>query len=228
MNLKIDGKTISDIIIGMSDGLTVPFALAAGLAGAIAQSNVVLVGGLAELAAGGISMGLGGFLAAKSEADKYQAELLREEQEVRESPEEEIKEVTEILKGYGLQGEALTAAVKSIISNHSNWVLFMMKEELGLEKPDPNQALKTAFFIGGAYVIGGIVPLAPYAFHFSVQTSLHLSILATCLALIIFGAIKGSLTSVPPVKSALETFCVGSVAAAAAYVIARLVSNQLG
>lgn len=225
MNLKIDGKTISDIIIGMSDGLTVPFALAAGLAGAIAQSHVVLVGGLAELAAGGISMGLGGYLAAKSEADTYQAELHREHREIRECPQEEIQEVREILEGYGLQGEALQGAVKGIISNREGWAQFMMKEELGLEQPNPRQALKTAFFIGGAYVVGGIVPLAPYALGLSVKTAFYSSIGTTSLALLLFGAVKGKFTSVPPLKSALETFVVGSVAACAAYVIARLVGG---
>lgn len=147
---KLDGQAIADIILGMSDGLTVPFALAAGLAGAIGQSHVVLIGGLAELAAGGISMGLGGYLAAKSQTDIYEAKLRREHREVLESPSEEIEEVRQILAGYGLQGEALVGAVKGIISNRSDWVLFMMKEELGLEQPDPKQALKTALFIGGA------------------------------------------------------------------------------
>ena len=226
MDFKLDGKAISDIILGMSDGLTVPFALAAGLAGAIAQSKVVLVGGLAELAAGGISMGLGGYLAAKSQADTYKAELRQENREIRECPSDEIEEVRQILEGYGLQGEALVAAVKGIISNQSRWALFMMKEELGLEQPDPKQALKTALFIGGAYVVGGIVPLAPYAFFPSVNTALHFSIGFTSLALLIFGAVKGKFTSIPPLKGALETFMVGSVAAGAAFVLARLLAGH--
>ena len=186
MNFKIDGKTISNIIIGMSDGLTVPFALAAGLAGAIAQSNVVLVGGLAELAAGGISMGLGGYLAAQSEADTYQAELERERKEIRETPHEEIEEVREILAGYGLEGVALQGALQGIISNREGWAQFMMREELGLEKPDPKQALKTAMFIGGSYIVGGIVPLTPYGFHLPVNTAFILSIVATSVALLVF------------------------------------------
>jgi vacuolar iron transporter family protein len=226
MNFKIDGKTISDIIIGMSDGLTVPFALAAGLAGAIAQSNIVLTAGLAELAAGGISMGLGGYLAAKSEADTYEAELRREKQEIVECPEEEIAEVRGILAGYGLEGDTLEAAVKGIIANREGWAQFMMKEELGLEKPHPEQALKTAFFIGGSYIVGGIVPLIPYAFGLTVKDAFYLSIFATSIALIIFGAVKGKFTSVPPLKGALETFLVGSAAAFAAYSIARLVQGH--
>ena len=226
MNLKLDGKAISDIILGMSDGLTVPFALAAGLAGAIAQSNVVLIGGLAELAAGGISMGLGGYLAAKSQADTYRAELARERQEVQDCPAEEVEEVKQILESYGLQGEALAGAVKGIISNRSGWVRFMMKEELGLEQPDPKQALKTALLIGGAYIVGGIVPLAPYAFASSVNAALHLSIGVTSLALLVFGAVKGRFTSIPPLKGALETFMVGSVAAGAAFVLARLLAGH--
>jgi len=174
---------------------------------------------LAELAAGGISMGLGGYLAAKSEADTYHAELQREHREIRECPEEEIEEVRQILEGYGLQGEALVGAVKGIISNRSGWALFMMKEELGLERPNPKQALKTALFIGGSYIVGGIVPLAPYVFGLSINTALHLSIVSTCVALLIFGGVKGKFTSVPPLKGALETFLVGSVAACAAYLL---------
>ena len=226
MNLKLDGKAISDIILGMSDGLTVPFALAAGLAGAIAQSHVVLIGGLAELAAGGISMGLGGYLATKSQADTYKAELQREHQEIGECPDEEVEEVRQILENYGLQGEALTGAVKGIISNRSGWALFMMREELGLEKPDAKQALKTALFIGGAYIVGGIVPLTPYAVIPTVNTALHVSIGVTSLALLIFGAVKGKFTSIPPLKGALETFMVGGVAAAAAFVLARLLAGH--
>jgi len=225
MDFKIDGKTISDIIIGMSDGLTVPFALAAGLA-ALGQSHVVLIGELAELAAGGISMGLGGYLAAQSERDTYRAKLQREQREIRECPKEEIEEVRQILADYGLQKEALEGAVKGIISNRSGWAQFMMKEELGLEQPNSNQTLKTALFIGGSYIVGGIVPLSPYAFGLSVKTALYLSIGVTSLALLVFGAVKGKFTEVPPLKSALETFMVGSVAAAAAYALARLLTGH--
>jgi len=225
MNLKIDGKTISDIIIGMSDGLTVPFALAAGLA-AIGQSHVVLIGGLAELAAGGISMGLGGFLAAQSERDTYSAKIQQEQLEIRECPQEEIAEVRQILANYGLQKEALEGAVEGVISNREGWAQFMMKEELGLEQPNSDQALKTALFIGGSYLVGGIVPLSPYAFGLSVKTALYLSIGVTSLALLVFGAVKGKFTSVPPLKSALETFVVGSVAAAAAYTLAQLLTGH--
>ncbi len=227
MNLKIDGKTISDIVIGMSDGLTVPFALAAGLAGAIAQSHIVLVGGLSELAAGGISMGLGGYLAAKSERDIYVAKLRQEQQSIRAVPEEEIEEVRQLLADYGLQEEALQGAVNGIISNHEGWARFMMREELGLEQPQPDQALKTALCIGGAYIVGGAVPLLPYAFGFPIMTAFYGSVGVTSIALLIFGAVKGKFTSVPPLKSGLETFMVGSLAAAAAYVLARLVVKML-
>jgi vacuolar iron transporter family protein len=224
MNLKLDGKTISDITLGMSDGLTVPFALAAGLAGAISQSHVVLIGGLAELSAGGISMGLEGYLAAKSQADTYKAELQQEHQEMK-CPDEEVEEVRQILENYGLQGEALTGAVKGTISNRSGWAQFMMKEELGLEQPESKQALKTALFIGGAYVVGRIVPLAPYGIVPSVSTALYVSIGVTSLALLIFGALKGKFTSILPLEGSLETFMVGSLAAAAAFVLARLLAR---
>lgn len=226
MNFKIDGKTTSDIIIGLSDGLTVPFALAAGLAGATSQSHIVLVGGLAELAAGSISMGLGGYLAAKSEGDSYNAELQREQQEIEDCPDEEVNEVRQILAGYGLQDDALQGAVQGIIENRQGWALFMMKEELGLERPDASQALKTALFIGGSYLVGGSLPLSPYALGLAVKPAFYLSIGVTSIALLVFGALKGRFTDVPLLKSSLETFMVGSVAAAAAYLLARLVGGH--
>lgn len=221
------GETVRDIIIGMSDGLTVPFALAAGLAGAISQSSVVIAGGLSEIAAGAISMGLGGYLAAQSEGDTYRAELERERREVQEVPQVETEEVQQILGTYGLEGEALKAAVQGIISNHKTWVNFMMREELGLDEPDPKRALTSALTIGGSYATGGIVPLSPYAFGLSVETAFILSIATTSVALLAFGAIKGKFTAVPPLKSALQTLLVGSVAAIGAYVLARWVGGHI-
>lgn len=220
------GETVRDIIIGMSDGLTVPFALAAGLAGSISQSSVVIAGGMSEIAAGAISMGLGGYLAAQSEADTYRAELERERREVREVPHRETEEVREILAGYGLEGEALKASVQGIISNHQNWVKFMMREELGLDEPDPKRAVFSAITIGGSYIAGGVVPLAPYALGLPVETAFLWSIVTTSVALLIFGAIKGKFTSVSPLKSGLQTLLVGSIAAIAAYGLARLVSGH--
>src|SRR5438067_2647010 len=154
---------VRDVIIGMSDGLTVPFALAAGLSGSIGDAFVVVVAGLAEMTAGGISMGLGGYLAGRSEVDTYRAELERERTEVRDMPQAEVAEVRKIFADYGLQGQSLDAAVNAVTSNATSWVGFMMREELGLERPDPRQALRSALTIGLAYVVGGLVPLAPYA-----------------------------------------------------------------
>ncbi|MBV9387557.1 MAG: VIT1/CCC1 transporter family protein [Chroococcidiopsidaceae cyanobacterium CP_BM_ER_R8_30] len=225
-NHIISAETVRDIILGMSDGLTVPFALAAGLAGAISQSSVVVAGGLSEIAAGAISMGLGGYLAAQSEADTYRAELAREHREVREVPHLEAEEVREILASYGLAGETLRAAVQGIISDQKTWVHFMMREELGLEKPDPKRATSSALTIGGSYIAGGFVPLAPYFFSLPVETAFFWSIVTTSVALFVFGAVKGKFTSVPPLKSALQTLIVGSVAATAAYGLARLVGGH--
>jgi VIT1/CCC1 family predicted Fe2+/Mn2+ transporter len=217
--------TVRDIVIGMSDGLTVPFALAAGLSGAVDSAFLVLVAGIAEMAAGSIAMGLGGYLAAKSESDTYQAELERERREVRDVPEVEAGEVRDIFGGYGLKGLALEEAVGAIRSNPHVWVRFMMREELGLEEPDPKRALRSALTIGLSYVAGGLVPLAPYAVGLSISTALMVSVVVTFLALLAFGAIKGQFTGVPPLKSALQTALVGGVAAGAAYALARLVSG---
>jgi vacuolar iron transporter family protein len=217
---------VRDIVIGMSDGLTVPFALAAGLSGAVHSSFLVLVAGIAEMTAGSIAMGLGGYLAAKSEADSYQSELARERREVKEVPNAEVAEVRKIFSGYGMRGEALDAAVAAICSDQNAWVKFMMREELGLEEPDPGRALRSALTIGLSYVAGGILPLAPYAFNVSLTTALLASVGVTLVALFVFGAVKGRFTGVPPLRGAVQTALVGGIAAGAAYGLARLVSGS--
>jgi len=216
--------TIRDVVIGMSDGLTVPFALAAGLSGAVDNSFVVLVAGIAEMTAGSIAMGLGGYLAAKSEADTYRSELERERREVREQAADETKEVRQIFAGYGLQGPALQSAVNAVTSEPEGWVRFMMREELGLEEPDPKRALQSALTIGFSYIAGGMLPLAPYAVGLPLATALLASVVITLLALLVFGAVKGHFTGVPPLQGALQTALVGGAAAGAAYGLARLLS----
>ncbi|CAM3755505.1 Nodulin 21-related protein [Deinococcus saxicola] len=218
-------ETVRDVVIGMSDALTVPFALAAGLSGAVASSGLVLVAGLAEVAAGSIAMGLGGFLAARSDAESYRSELARERQEVKELPEIETEEVREIFSGYGLQGDALEQATQAVISNLDSWVQFMMRNELGLEEPDPSRAPKSALTIGGSYVLGGLIPLAPYVFGWPIGEALRISVIVTLLALAVFGAVKALFTGVSVVGSALQTTLVGGLAAGAAFLIARAVSG---
>ncbi len=216
---------VRDVVIGMSDGLTVPFALAAGLSGAVDRSLLVLVAGIAEMAAGSIAMGLGGYMAAKSEADTYRSELERECREVHDVPRVEAAEVKEIFAGYGLKGEPLDRAVEAISSNVDGWVRFMMREELGLEEPDPKRAFRSAVTIGLSYVAGGLVPLAPYTLGLPVSSALLVSVAVTLIALLVFGAIKGYFTGVPPLKGALQTALVGGLAAGAAYALARLVTS---
>jgi len=217
--------TVRDVVIGMSDGLTVPFALAAGLSGAVDNSFVVLVAGVAEMAAGSMAMGLGGYLAARSEADTYQSELARERAEVGNVPDVETQEVREIFSGYGLRGDALESAVEAVRSSPEGWVRFMMREELGLEEPDPKRAPQSAITIGVSYVLGGLVPLSPYALGLPLETAFLWSIAVTLLALLAFGATKARFTGVPMLRGAIQTAVVGGVAAGAAYGLARLVSQ---
>jgi VIT1/CCC1 family predicted Fe2+/Mn2+ transporter len=217
--------TVRDVVIGMSDGLTVPFALAAGLSGAVQSSFLVLVAGIAEMAAGSIAMGLGGYLAAKSEADSYRSELTREWREVRELPDAETAEVRQIFSDYGLAGDALDAATAAIRSTPDGWVRFMMREELGLDEPDPGRALRSALTIGLSYVAGGFLPLLPYALGLPLSDAFLISIVVTLLALLVFGAVKGHFTGVAPLRGALQTAIVGGVAAGFAYGLARLVSG---
>lgn len=215
-------ESVRDIVIGMSDGLTVPFALAAGLSGAVNSSGLILTAGLAEVAAGAIAMGLGGYLAAKTDEEHYASELSREEREIVEVPHKEIAEVEEVFQAYGLDHATAKPLVDAICADPRRWVDFMMRFELGLEKPNPGRAATSAATIAGSYVAGGLVPLAPYFFLDSVARGLVGSILVTLTALLVFGYIKGRFTTPHPARSALQTVFVGGLAAAAAYAIAKL------
>jgi VIT1/CCC1 family predicted Fe2+/Mn2+ transporter len=218
-------EVVRDVVIGMSDGLTVPFALAAGLTGAVSQTHIIVTAGLAEIAAGAIAMGLGGYLAAKSDAEHYAKEREREKREVAEIPHEEMREVAEVFQSYGLTEAETWPIVQALRKQPKQWIDFMMRFELGLEKPEPKRAVTSAFTIGGAYVAGGFIPLAPYMFTNNVSTALLFSIAVTLVALLIFGLVKGRFTGTKPVRSALQTALIGSAAAGAAFLIARLISE---
>lgn len=217
------GEIVRDIIIGVSDGLTVPFALAAGLSGANATSSIVLTAGIAEVAAGAISMGLGGYLAAKSEADHYARELRREQEEIKSVPDTEAAEVAEILAHYGIEPHEYGPVVSALRKKPQAWLDFMMKFELGLEKPDPRRALQSALTIAIAYILGGFVPLIPYMFIPSAQDAVIASVILTLAALLIFGFAKGYFTGNKPFRSAFQTALIGAIASAAAYGIAKAV-----
>ncbi len=219
--------TVRDIVIGMSDGLTVPFALAAGLSGALAENAnaIVVTAGLAEIAAGSIAMGLGGYLAARTDAEHYASELAREERETIELPEREEAEVAEVFREFGMPEDTVISAVKAIRSDQRRWVDFMMRFELGLEKPDPSRARRSATTIAVSYVVGGLVPLVPYLVLPTVHAGLIGSVVVTLVALLIFGYVKGRFTTPRPIRSAWQTAAVGSLAAGAAFVIARLVGH---
>jgi VIT1/CCC1 family predicted Fe2+/Mn2+ transporter len=217
-------ELVRDIVIGMSDGLTVPFALAAGISGAVNSSHIVVVAGLAEIAAGSIAMGLGGYLAAKSDAEHYESERLREEREIVERVDDEINETREIFESYGLSEEESVPLIASIRKRPVSWVDFMMRFELGLERPDPKRALSSAATIAGAYIAGGFIPLSPYMIVKTTGQAFWWSVAVTLLALAVFGYIKGRFTGAKPVRSGLQTVVIGGLAAAAAYVIAKAIS----
>ena len=218
-------EVVRDIVIGMSDGLTVPFALAAGLTGAVNSTGIIVTAGLAEIAAGSIAMGLGGYLAAKSDAEHYAKEREREKREVAEIPHEEMREVAEVFQAYGLTEDETWPIVQALKRQPQNWIDFMMRFELGLEKPEPRRALTSAATIGGAYVAGGLIPLAPYIFTQTASTALLYSVVLTLMALLVFGFVKGRFTGTKPIRSALQTALIGSAAAGAAFAIARAISG---
>jgi vacuolar iron transporter family protein len=216
--------SVRDVVIGMADGLTVPFALAAGLS-AVAASRVVVVAGLAEIAAGSIAMGLGGYLAARSDAEYYESERRREEAEIVEKPEAERQEVREILESYGLEEEHVAGILAHFEAKPKIWVDWMMRFELGMEAPDPRRALRSALTIAASYIAGGFIPLSPYMMTETAAAALGYSVVATVVALAIFGYVKGRFTGASPVKSSIQTTVIGGLAAGAAYAIAKMFSS---
>jgi VIT1/CCC1 family predicted Fe2+/Mn2+ transporter len=213
---------LRDIVIGMSDGLTVPFALAAGLSGAVSSTGIIIIAGIAEIAAGSIAMGLGGYLAGKTEIDHYNSELKREYEEVELVPEKEKEEVREFFGNLGLSEEVQHKAANEIAKDKKKWVDFMMKYELGLDKPDPKRATKSALNIGLSYVVGGLVPLSPYFFIDTPVKALELSAIVTLICLFVFGYFKSKMTGVHPLAGALKVMLIGAVAAGAAYGVAKI------
>ena len=216
---------LRDIVIGMSDGLTVPFALAAGLSGAVDSNHLVVIAGLAEVAAGSIAMGLGGFLAGKTEIDHYNSELKREYNEVERVPEKEKEEVREFFEHLGLSPAVQQQAVTELTKDKDRWVDFMMKHELGLDKPDEKRARKSAFNIGLSYIVGGMVPLAPYFFLEDTLEGLKISAIITLIALFVFGYFKAKMTGISPVLGGLKVMLIGAIAAGAAFGIAKLIQG---
>ena len=221
--------TVRDVVIGMADGLTVPFALAAGITGAVGAivasaqaTHLVVTAGFAEIVAGSIAMGLGGYLAAKTDAEHYASELQREYREIIELRDHEVAEVEDVFKGYGLSPEEMAPAVKAICADDKRWVDFMMRFELGLEEPHPRRARLSAMTIAGSYIFGGLIPLAPYMIATHVLTGLWYSVAITLLALAVFGAIKAHFTGISKLRGAGQTVFTGGLAAGAAFFIARL------
>jgi VIT1/CCC1 family predicted Fe2+/Mn2+ transporter len=218
-------EVVRDLVIGTADGLTVPFALAAGLSGAVAANPLIVTAGLVGIAAGCIATGLGGYLAARSEADHYAAERRREEEETVEYEDRERWEVAAILHRYGVRGDALRLAVDSICADRRRWVDFMMRFELDLKEPEPRRAAKSAVAIGGAHVVGGLIPLAPYMIFATTAPALAVSSVLTGCALFGFGWLKSRATGLPPLRGALQTLGIGGAAAAVAYLVANAVGG---
>lgn len=224
-------ESVRDVVIGLSDGLTVPFALAAGLSGAISSARIIVLAGLAEIAAGSIAMGLGGYLAARGDAEHYASELKREQDEVVHRPDDEAEEIYHIFDQYSVPRDAAAPVLAALQQNHPAYVDFMMRFELGLEKPEPGRALRSALTIAASYIAGGLVPLLPYmlvgriALISSSPVALVASVIITLLALAFFGGVKGRLVGTGALRSALQTTLIGGAAAAAAYGLAHLLNH---
>jgi len=225
-------ESVRDVVIGLSDGLTVPFALAAGLSGAVSSAHIIVLAGLAEIAAGSIAMGLGGYLAARGDAEHYASELAREQEEVITRPEDEAEEIYQIFDQYAVPREAAAPVLAALQQNHPAYVDFMMRFELGLERPAATRASRSALTIATSYIAGGIVPLLPYMFVGpstsiipNTATALQISVLITLLALALFGALKGRLLGTGALRSAIQTTLIGGAAAAVAYTLARLLNR---
>ena len=213
---------LTDVVIGMSDGLTVPFALAAGLSGAVSSTGIIVIAGIAEICAGSIAMGLGGYLAGKTEQDHYKTELQREFYEVDNLRDREVAETKEFFANIGLSEELQEKATEEIAKDKKQWVDFMMKYELGLDKPDPRRATKSALNIGISYIVGGLVPLSPYFFVDQPVTGLKISAIVTLLCLFVFGWFKSKVTGINPWAGAARVTLIGALAAAAAFGVAKI------
>ena len=221
----VSPATLTDIVIGMSDGLTVPFALAAGISGAVQGTNLIIIAGLAEIAAGSIAMGLGGYLAGKTEIDHYNSELKREYYEVENLPHIEKQEVKDFFSSLGLSEEVQEKAMEEVTKDKEKWVDLMMKYELGLEKPEPARARKSAFNIGVSYIVGGLIPLSPYFFVSQSIDGLKISSVITLISLFVFGYFKSKITGVNALAGALRVMIIGAIAAGCAFGIARLIEH---
>ncbi|MGZ3873121.1 MAG: VIT1/CCC1 transporter family protein [Mucilaginibacter sp.] len=217
--------TIRDIVIGMSDGLTVPFALAAGLSGAVNSSGIVVTAGIAEIVAGSIAMGLGGFLAGRTESDHYESELKREYEEIERVPEQEKLEVREVFAGFGLSDGLQHQIADEMAKDKDKWADFMMRYELGLEKPEANRASQSAITIGVSYIVGGIIPLSPYFFESNSQNALYYSCAITMVCLFVFGYFKSKVTGQPAFTGAVKVLLIGALAAATAFLMAKLING---
>ncbi len=217
-------EKVRDFVIGMSDGLTVPFALAAGLSGAVNSTDIVITAGLAEIAAGSIAMGLGGYLAGRTEIEHYDTEEKREYDEIIHKHEIEIKETKEIFAQYGINEELQEKIAREMAKKPKEWVDFMMRFELGLERPDKNRAHQSAFIIATSYIIGGLIPLSAYFFTKTAQQGLIYSSIITLICLVVFGLVKSKLTGQPLLKGAMRVTLIGAAAAAAAFAIAKAIT----
>lgn len=217
---------IKDVIIGMSDGITVPFALTAGISGAVDSNTIIITAGLAEICAGAIAMGLGGFLAGKTEEEHYFSELHREYKEVDEKYEMEKQEVRDVFAAYGLSKDVQDRVADELAKDKDKWVDFMMRYELGLEKPDAKRARKSAINIAISYIVGGLIPLMGYVFTSNPLNGLRDSAIITIICLIVFGYYKSKLTGQKPFAGALKTTVIGVLAAATAFGIAWLFNHS--
>jgi VIT1/CCC1 family predicted Fe2+/Mn2+ transporter len=219
-------ETIRDIVIGMSDGLTVPFALAAGLSGAVSSSALVVTAGIAEIVAGSIAMGLGGYLAGRTEVDHYRSELKREYDEVERVPDQEKAEVKKVFAGFGLSKHLQDEIADELAKDRTQWVEFMMRYELGLEEPDANRATQSAITIGISYIVGGVIPLSPYIIIHEAQEALYYSCGVTIICLFIFGYFKSKMTGQHALSGALKVVIIGALAAGAAFIMAKLITGK--
>jgi VIT1/CCC1 family predicted Fe2+/Mn2+ transporter len=216
---------VKDIIIGMSDGLTVPFALTAGLSGVLNTNHLIIVSGLAEITAGCISMGLGGFLAGQSETEHYDTELKREYDEIEKVPLTELKEVEDIFSEMGVEKSLSKQVALQVSRDKNHWADLMMKLELKMERPSKNQAAITAGTIALSYLAGGFIPLFPYIIFDNSKTGFNVSCVVTTMALIAFGYFKSKMTGQPPLKGTIKVTITGIIAAAAAFLLAKAVNG---
>ncbi|MBI1822547.1 MAG: VIT1/CCC1 transporter family protein [Nitrospirae bacterium] len=219
-----EGKLLRDVIFGLNDGLVTSIGFVSGVTGAVFQTKVIILTGIAQLAAGGVAMYIGAYLSNKSQQEFFYKEIAREKREIKEIPEVEKQEIRDIYDQMGFKRDEIEMIVNRITSDEKLWVRFMMREELGILEEEMENPMKAGMIMGGTFLAGGIFPLIPYFFFEDTLLALKTSILLSVFVFFMIGVGKSSLTKTNWFKSGMQVTLLGGLAALVGYLIGKGIS----